>query len=553
MTNEHHQRLWDAVAVLHAKGVRHVVLCPGSRNGPLIQAFAAHPSIAAHSCVDERSAAYQALGMAEQLGQPVAVVCTSGTAALNLAPAIAEAFYQHVPLIAITADRPAEWIDQLDGQTVRQVGVFRNHVKAEFSFPEESPHPDTARHATRLVNDAVNVAMAHPWGPVHINVALREPLYLPAGVMPQYPESPKIIEPVAGATILTDGQIDELRREFVSYENVLILGGQGRRCDQLVEQLSILSTKHWIPVVGDCVSNLAGVTRLIFIPDQVAARMPASLAPELLVTFGRVVVSRRLREFLRANKPATHWHIGVEPAADMYQSLTRHILTAPEYLLGILAQSDVVERSYYKRSLGLAVAFGWDRFRAISHMEDHFSEINAVRRLLALLPDNEVIHLGNSLAVRHVDYAGVPRTVREVFSNRGTSGIDGSVSTAVGHAMAAPELRHTLIVGDLGLFYDINGLWRDALPANLRIVVLNNHGGRIFLAIDGPGNNPAALPYFTTPHARSAGPVAAMFGLDYTRVTTYPELEAAVRSFHAPAQKPRLVEIDVAPIVEHPQ
>lgn len=546
MNRQHHELLWNMVSLLYAKGVRHAILCPGSRNGPIINAFACFKAITSHSCVDERSAAYQALGIAEELMQPVVVVCTSGTAALNLAPAIAEAFYQHVPLIVITADRPAEWIDQLDGQAIRQTGIYHNHIKAQYSFSDENSHADTIWHAMRIVNEAVNTAMELPYGPVHINVPLREPLYLPAGEIPVYDAMPKNIIPTNVTTILDQNQISELCVEFDSYDKVLMLGGQGRINSLLKNSLSHLSINQNTAIVGDCLSNLTWIPDLLSISDQAVASFNADHAPELLITFGRSILCRTLKTFLRSNKPKAHWHIGMEPAADVYQSLTRHIRTSPEYCFKVLVAANLknLSRTSYKNDLLSIISNEHKTYLADNCKPENFTEFSATKRLLELLPENEVLHLGNSMAVRLADRAGVPDKNIEIFCNRGTSGIDGSVSTAVGHALAAPAKHHTLLIGDLGLFYDINGLWRDTVPANLLIVVLNNHGGRIFETIKGPGNIPQALPFFTTPHNRSARAVAEMFGLEYMRAGNSEEMEEIFKRVFVMSARARVVELD---------
>ena len=180
------------------KGVENVVLSPGSRCAPLTIAFARHPKLTVRTVSDERAAAFIALGMAQTTGKPTVLICTSGTAALNYAPAVAEAFFLQVPLLVLTADRPPEWIDQLDGQTIRQQQVYGQHIKRSFDFPVALENPDAVWHTERMVSEALNEAVAYPAGPVHINVPLREPFYPADGENLQYGTEVKVIEEDAG-------------------------------------------------------------------------------------------------------------------------------------------------------------------------------------------------------------------------------------------------------------------------------------------------------------------------------------------------------------------
>ena len=531
------------------------MLSPGSRSAPLTLAFVRHPDITTHIISDERSAAFIGLGMAQQRRQPVGLVCTSGSAAYNYAPAVAEAFFQQVPLIVFTADRPPEWIDQLDGQTIRQRGIYGPHVKASYELPVGQTEADTW-FAGRMVSEAINLSQQEPPGPVHVNVPIREPFYPTTGEEVTFDKNTKVIAIVPGQRSLSDEAVRSLAEEWSRYEKKLVVGGQGRLNTVLIEELSKLSVVQHVPVVADVISNLHPVASAVQHADGLLARSQETLAPDLLITFGRSVISKSLKLFLRKHRPAAHWHVQPDStAADTFQSLTRVIHTEPTTFLRQL-------RSHLPSLTDVPTAYfnQWqqEEVTAQRRMDTLFTassdlpmgEFQAMQTVLRHLPNAVNLHLANSMTVRYVSLIGLSERHAsvEVFANRGTSGIDGSSSTAVGSALASDRLT-VLITGDMAFLYDRNAFWHNYLLPNLRIVLLNNHAGGIFRLIEGPNQQPELEEYFETRQSLTAERSAQDFGMEYhqidlTEIGTYPLLEGYLADFYGRrSQHAKLLEI----------
>ncbi len=519
------------------------MLSPGSRSAPLTLAFVRHPDITTKIVSDERSAAFIGLGMAQQLRQAIALVCTSGSAAYNYAPAVAEAFFQQLPLIIFTADRPPEWIDQLDGQTIRQRGIYGAHVKASYELPVGQTEADV-RYAARQVAEAVNLSRAHPPGPVHLNVPIREPFYPTADESIQFDENVKVIAPVPSLSTLSNVTTQELADDWQHYERKLIVGGQSEMSAEIVSTLTAFVQTQQVPVVADVISNLHPVASAVQHADVILARPDNALAPDLLITFGRSVITKNLKLFLRNHRPAAHWHIQpTGSAADTFSALTRVIHTEPAHLFSQfqpqLAQPAASQLAYYQ---------GWQHREAEAQQQidtlfaavstEHVGEFQALQTVLHHLPDAVNLHLANSMSVRYANLIGLSdqQLQVEVFSNRGASGIDGSNSTAVGAALAS-ERPNVLLTGDMAFFYDRNAFWHNYLLPNLRIVLLNNHGGGIFRLIDGPRQQPELEEYFETHQALSARRTAEDFGMEYHQIDLtepgmYPLLSTYLADFY---------------------
>lgn len=518
------QHIYDLVNLCAEYGVEKAVVCPGSRCAPLLIGFGNHPHIETISVVDERSAGFIGLGLAQQSGKPVVLVCTSGTAAQNFAPAVTEAFYQHVPLIVLTADRPPEWIDQWDGQTIRQKNLYIDHVKGSFVFDEN--HVEVGEEALALALDGA-------CGPIHLNVPIREPFY---------PESSEdiIFNAKAKRTqINNDNNIDhavwsKFESVLNSSEKVMVLGGQLEPNDELVELLNQLD----VSTVGDVISNLHGVDGVIKTADLLFKNFLTTehtkdteeFRPDLLVTFGRSVISKNLKLFLRNHKPKVHWHIGLGMVGDPLQSLTKIVDVEPveffkKWVAHLPTKHTEDTKNYYKNKLS-KVQLDVDGVLISELNAAEFNYFSAVREVMNQLPENSILHLGNSMPVRIANFIGVNDPTIDVWCNRGTSGIDGIVSTAVGHALAEPNRKHTLIVGDLSFFYDRNGLWLNhKFPSNLQIIILNDSGGGIFNMIPGPSSQGELTDLFTTPHQRTAKSTAKEFGLDYQSASSLGEID----------------------------
>ncbi len=546
-----------AVDVAVRLGVTEWVIAPGSRSAPLTAALAARDDVQRRVVYDERSAAYIALGMAQQLHRPVGLVCTSGTAALNFGPAVAEAFYQGVPLLVLTADRPPEWIGQEDNQAIQQRHLYGPHAKAAFDFPLDDGHRDTRRHAARIVSDALQVAASLPQGPVHINVPLREPLYTPL------PEPIEPLQTLAAAAptvpLLAEAAWDDLLAEWRSAERKLIVCGLLSPDAERVDAVRALAVDPSVAVIGDITSNMlpaaSPLTRWepalgsALVDAANPARLDAFI-PDLVLVLGGPLTSRYLKTLLRIRPPRALWRVAPGlPAPDPFQGLTRALPVEPTFFLRALAARAGVRpapRCDYANTWRAAQR-PFEQTLETFLASQPFGEFAAVAHLLHALPPDSHLQIGNSMPIRYANLLGLPHDVPvQVFSNRGTSGIDGTVSTAVGAALACPDVLTTLLVGDLAFFYDRNGLWHPNLPPNLRIVLLNNHGGGIFDLIEGPNRLDASVrrDYFLTPQPLTARRTADDFGLAYFQAESEHILRDLLPAFLSPQARPALLEVE---------
>lgn len=549
------QPIYDIAEIGARKGLKHVVLSPGSRCAPLTLAFSRHPQLDCKTISDERSAAFIGLGLAQQTRQATVLVCTSGTAVYNFAPAVAEAFFSKTPLLIFTADRPAEWIAQQDGQTIYQENIFGKHVKKSFQLPQDYDHPDSKWAINRIVNEAINEANQYPQGPVHINAPFREPLYPTASEDFSYSKVVRTIDAVSGELSLAKTLRKQLVKEWSGYHKVLIVAGQQAYHEPTAKLLEQVCRKHNLPLVGDVICNLHIIEDLARHADlflgQANNEIKKSLQPELLITFGESVISKNLKLFLRQYPAAVHWHI--QPSgipSDSFQSLTRIIHTEPAEFFNFLDSFDISEnfdqqkRSNYQK-LWEVEERKTNRLLQEFYPQENFGELELVKEILEQLPSPCNLHLANSMSVRYANFIGLPAKQKgiEVFSNRGTSGIDGCTSTAVGHALVS-TVPNILITGDMAFFYDRNAFWHNYPIANFRAVVLNNHGGTIFNLIDGPSALPESDEYFITRQALSAKKLCEEFGFDYLKIDNKRKIKNTLKDFFEFDGSTKILEIE---------
>jgi len=533
------QPIIDLVSLCAQKGIKNAILSPGSRCAPLSLAFVRHPEIHARTISDERSAAFIALGMAQQMEKPVVLVCTSGSAAYNYAPAIAEAYFQHIPLVVITADRPPEWIDQWDGQTIRQTEIFGKHVKGFFAFPDEFGHPDKQWYAQRLVNEAINTASQFPAGPVHINVPLREPFYPEMDEVFDFSKKIKCIEPLKGITHLSENIKQQLSASLLSKRRILIVPGQQRPNTKIQQILDEIAKEGKALVVTDTISNLQSEFTVNLHDHFIGNNhVNQDLQPDLIISFGKSIISKGLKLFLRKSK-AEHWHIqqgGYSP--DTFQSLEKIIECQPISFLEYFRQNAETDLNYTQSWLTLENSVKSNLNHILESAE--FGEYKALNTCLKLIPVHSKIHLSNSMAVRYVNFLG--RREQEIICNRGTSGIDGSNSTAVGCTFTMKD-PVTLITGDMAFFYDRNAFWHNYPINTLRIILLNNHAGGIFRLIEGPARQPELEEFFETRQNLNASNLAKDFGFEYHLAKDESSLDYGLKNFFDKSLQPKILEI----------
>lgn len=526
------------------QGMKHVVCSPGSRNAPLVIAFDEHPEIQCTVIHDERSAAFFALGMAQQLDQPIGIVCTSGSAALNYYPAIAEAFYQCVPLVVLTADRPTEWINQGDGQTIVQSNVFGKHVRYSANFSEHAQTTTEQWYIQREISTAFAEGATHWKGPIHFNIAFNEPLYK-TEAFKKHPS--KKITLVHSRFQFSNPQ-QQATINALGLPKKMVICGQLNEDPALLEQLKIFATDSSVVVLVENTSNLVDPKFVHCIDrtlNSIDDLLEADYAPDLLITIGGAVVSKKIKAFIRKHKPKEHWKIGFEfPYMDTYQALTHSFQAEPFHFFNALNDLNYTKNiSNYGSKWKQLDYLIRDKMPAFFE-KCAFADISTFETVLDYLPENCQLHLANSSVVRYAQLFDPIKSIT-YWSNRGTSGIDGSSSTAVGAAHANPEKLHVLITGDVSFFYDSNAFWNQYLMQNLRIILINNAGGGIFKIIAGPDTSKQSNEYFVAQHHHTAEGICQAFNIHYSSVDSLEVLADKMSDFYTYStdNRPKLLEI----------
>ena len=551
MSTSDHFAAAELARLCAAKGVGHAVISPGSRSAPLVIAFLQEKDIRCLQVIDERSAAFFALGMAQLLHAPVALICTSGSAVLNYGPAIDEAFYQRVPLLVITADRPEEWVDQGEGQAIRQQGVLALHMKRSVQLPRLMGDDLSRWHCGRLINEAIDATLLPVPGPVHVNVPFTEPLY---GKVQQATSllASRLIAPVMTEPFILPDHARWLIGQMSACKKVMVLAGQGRWSEGLKAQLKRLAALPQVTVHTEATSNLddtgrapVGEPGFITCIDRaiegVNERNESDLKPDLLITFGGAVVSKRIKTLLRKWKPAQHWNIDSgQRHYDTYQSLTHDIAVSPEVFFAQIMNGAQPSESIYAEAWRMVD----ERTRGTHHRliaEAPFCDLSVFSMLNDRIPGDSDVHVANSTPARYVQLFDRVRGHRW-SGNRGTSGIDGCTSTAVGAAFATQKLT-TLITGDTAFCYDSNAFWNAQLSPLLKVIVIDNGGGNIFRYIEGPDRDPELLSWFEAPHTRSIEKLVKSYDLLYFHANDQASLEAGLDQLYASHDRPAVLHI----------
>lgn len=538
-------------------GVSKMVISPGSRNAPISIAFDEDPEIEVIVVVDERSAAFVALGMAQQLAAPVAIACTSGSAPLNYFPAIAEAYYQGIPLIVITADRPNEWIDQGDGQTIQQMNVFGTHVKSAVQL--NPIHHDDQRwlFERQLAEVLQNASHGFP-GPVHLNIPFSEPLY--SLVEEKQTIQQWIQKGTTNRSLSLEDEI-QLRALWNKSEKRLLIVGQQLPNRFIQEQLEKIVHDGSVAVLVEHTSNVQHpyfvhcIDRTLNLID---AEQIGAFQPDLIVSIGGAIISKRIKRFLRESKaPVIRFGLAF-PFMDTYKQLVFTSDVPAEYGLAffhqLLIENPMKSRfGFHWKTLDFK---GEELLKTLSPSLP-FSDFKTMELILDVIPENSQIHISNSSMIRYALLFDPVRSM-QYKCNRGTSGIDGSSSTAVGAAWVDPTHCHVLITGDLSFFYDSNALWNTTLPSNLRIIVVNNGGGDIFNIIPGPKTTAQHERIFLAQHQFQAIALASAFGLSCRTARSLDEMNEHWEWFFEvqDGKRPKLMEIhtdgiDNSGVLEH--
>ena len=488
-------------ALLVAHGVRHAVVCPGSRNSPIVHNLNECPDIACYPVTDERSAGFYALGMSQARRQPVVVCVTSGTALLNLAPAVAEAYYQHIPIVVISADRPAAWIDQLDGQTMPQPDALGRFVRKAVSLPEPSfdklRNREECWYCNRLVNEAIIAAQQGGGGPVHINVPITEPLFDYS--VASLPEERKIS---FAAADMSPATLSHITRMFLQAKRPLLISGQ-----------------PMTPLFDEAVSLVGDDEAYI---------------PDFVLYIGGSIVSKRLKRFLRKAKET--WVVNASGEVnDTFMNLTHIFQGDGEAVADHIRFMMVMEPHPFMQK--------WDELlsrirQQADAYEPAYSQMAAVKYFERYVGEAQV-HYANSTSIRLANsFAKHP-----VWCNRGVNGIEGSLSTAAGFSVVSDD-RVCCVIGDLSFFYDQNALWNQNLRGNLRILLLNNGRGGIFNMLPGLEQSPARDAFVAAAHHTNAEGICQQNDVVYLSASDMPQLRAGIDTLlNIESDRPVLLEV----------
>ena len=520
-----------------AKQIKHIVISPGSRNAPLTIGFANDPYFNCYSIVDERCAAFFALGIAQQRREPVAVVCTSGSALLNYYPAFSEAFYSNIPLVVISADRPSSKIDIGDGQTIRQVNVLTNHSAYNANLSDET-HSDKSNFYE--LNRALNTAIEEQL-PVHINVPFEEPLYLTTEE--QYPFE-NIVAEIKNPIINEDKAINFVKHWNSSAKKMVLVGvltpnsvesqyiewlAKDPSVVVLTETTSNLHHSHFIPYIDKLLTY-----------TEKDPTLKEALRPDLLLTFGGLVVSKKIKQFLRSYQPAYHYNVDLHKDYNSYFCLTTHFKADINTFLREVTPNLVnVSSTYQQQWLEIKNEIQQVHLEYISQIP--FSDFKVYNEVFNNIPNDYIVQISNSSAIRYAQLMKAHPSWK-VFCNRGTSGIDGSMSTAIGAAVGS-DSPTVFITGDLSFFYDSNALWNKYISQNFRVILLNNQGGGIFRILPGDKTDSNFEYFFETPHKLTAEHFCKMYNINYQSATNLTDLQRKIGEFYEKSNVPKLLEV----------
>ena len=522
------------IEICNAKGVQNIIISPGSRNAPLTIGFTNNPNFRCYSIADERCAAFFALGIAQQTKKPVAVVCTSGSALLNYYPALAEAFYSQIPFIVISADRPFDKIDIGDGQTIRQENVFLNHSLYNANLTE-----DATQQNDFLINEAINIAITRK-GPVHINVPFEEPLYeTTAKLAIDF----KLNDSIKVKNFVSQDDIVSFSTIWNQSDKILVLVGECTPNSVDQKWIDHLASLPSVVVMTETTSNIhhhSFINNIDTLITPFTDKEFTALQPKILITFGGMIVSKRIKAFLRKYKPNHHWHIDELRAYDTFGILTKHfIVTTNQFFNQFLPFVKHIESDYK------ATVETIHQQRKIKHQKYlstiKFSDIKAFESILFNLPMQIQLQISNSSPIRYAQLFDIDKSI-EVFCNRGTSGIDGSTSTAIGAAVGSKKPT-VLITGDVGFLYDSNALWNNYIPKNFKIILINNGGGGIFRILPGHEETETFNTYFETSHCLTAEHLAKMYQFDYITASNETTLSKSLKQLFKNNDKPAILEV----------
>ena len=523
------------------KNIKNIVISPGSRNAPLTLGFNLNPYFKTYSIVDERAAAFFALGIAQQIKFPVILVCTSGSALLNYYPAISEAYYSNIPLVILSADRPEKLLNIGDGQTINQKNVFNKNI----GYSENLNQNDNyflnlfglRDNNQEKINKALNFSIEKQ-SPVHINIPFSEPLYEITNSL-----SVDSINKIPRLNNQNVKKVSSFRNKWQNSIKKIILIG--------VSSPDLLSGKSIDLLAGDSsllvlTENTSNVYHPSFCNkiDQLIAPLTNNelkeFRPEILITIGGMIISKKIKAILRDNKPNEHWHIGIHDANDTFFCLTKHFKTSPNNIISKLYENFNDNGSDFYNKWDLVISKRKEKHKEyLSNLI--YCDFKVFDYVLNSIPSKSMLQVSNSSAIRYTQLFDLDSSIN-VFCNRGTSGIDGSTSTAVG-AASVFKGNTVFITGDLSFFYDSNALWNNFIPTSFRVILINNKGGGIFKILTKDNNTELFKKFFETKHDLYAKDLCNMYGFEYFTSNDEDTLKNVLNDFYNESEKPRLLEV----------
>ena len=523
------------------KNIKNIVISPGSRNAPLTLGFNLNPYFKTYSIVDERAAAFFALGIAQQIKFPVILVCTSGSALLNYYPAISEAYYSNIPLVILSADRPEKLLNIGDGQTINQKNVFNKNI----GYSENLNQNDNyflnlfglRDNNQEKINKALNFSIEKQ-SPVHINIPFSEPLYEITNSL-----SVDSINKIPRLNNQNVKKVSSFRNKWQNSIKKIILIGVSSPYLLSKKSIDLLAGDSSLLVLTENTSNVYHPSFCNKIDQLIAPLTNNELKefrPEILITIGGMIISKKIKAILRDNKPNEHWHIGIHEANDTFFCLTKHFKTSPNNIISKLYENFNDNGSDFYNKWDLVISKRKEKHKEyLSNLI--FCDFKVFDYVLNSIPSKSMLQVSNSSAIRYTQLFDLDSSIN-VFCNRGTSGIDGSTSTAVG-AASVFKGNTVFITGDLSFFYDSNALWNNFIPTSFRVILINNKGGGIFKILTKDNNTELFKKFFETKHDLYAKDLCNMYGFEYFTSNNEDTLKNVLNDFYNESEKPRLLEV----------
>ena len=523
------------------KNIKNIVISPGSRNAPLTLGFNHNSFFKTYNIVDERSAAFFALGIAQQINFPVVLVCTSGSALLNYYPAISEAYYSNIPLVILSADRPGRLLNIGDGQTINQKNVFNKNIGYSENLNQNDNYylnlfglRDNNQYK---INKALNFSIEKQ-SPVHINIPFSEPLYEVTNSL-----SVNTINKLPRLNNQNVKNISSFRNKWQNSIKKIILIGVSSPDLLCKKSIDLLVSDSSLLVLIENTSNVYHPSFCNKIDQLIAPLTNKELKefrPEILITIGGMIISKKIKAIFRDNKPNEHWHIGIHDANDTFFCLTKHFKTSPNNIIYKLYENFNDNGSDFYNKWDLVISKRKEKHKKyLSNLI--YCDFKVFDYVLNSIPSKSMLQVSNSSAIRYTQLFDLDSSIN-VFCNRGTSGIDGSTSTAVG-AASVFKGNTVFITGDLSFFYDSNALWNNFIPTSFRVILINNKGGGIFKILTKDNNTELFKKFFETKHDLYAKDLCNMYGFEYFISNDEDTLKNVLNNFYNESEKPRLLEV----------